>query len=69
LPHTTGVAPLGPGIGALQATFSVRLKVAGRFFSVVEPSKFGPRHCAQFSARRVGKASKRAAAKSGFMLR
>src|SRR5262245_60683240 len=36
-------------MGALQTTFSVRLNVAGRFFSAVDPLKFGPRHCAQCS--------------------
>lgn len=50
-PHTIGVDPLWPGIGAAQATFSVRLNVAGRFVSVVEPLKNGPRHCGQFSPR------------------
>ena len=37
-PQTTGVAPLGPGNGALHNTFSVRLKVAGNPSSVEEPS-------------------------------
>ena len=37
-PITTGVAPLGPGNGAFHTTPSVRLKVAGRFFSGLEPS-------------------------------
>jgi hypothetical protein len=46
----TGVAPLGPGIGAVQAMFSVLLKVSGKPVSELEPSKFGPRHCGQLAA-------------------
>ena len=42
-----GVAPLGPGRGAIQAIFSVRLQEAGRFSSSVEPLKKGPRHWGQ----------------------
>jgi hypothetical protein len=40
----TGVAPLGPGSGLTQTTPSVLLKESGRFFSLVEPLKNGPRH-------------------------
>ncbi len=50
--QTTGVAAAGPGSGAHHLMFSVFENVVGRFFSVVEPLKNGPRHCGQFSARR-----------------
>jgi hypothetical protein len=40
----TGVAPLGPGSGLIQAMPSVLLKESGRFFSLVEPLKNGSRH-------------------------
>src|SRR5437867_6400726 len=46
----TGVAADGPGSSANHFTCSVFENVAGRFFSVVEPLKFGPRQCGQFSA-------------------
>jgi hypothetical protein len=46
----SGVAALGPGRSADQATFSVLDHSAGRFFSGDDPSKFGPRHWAQFAA-------------------
>src|SRR5437868_5769619 len=45
-----GVAALGPGRSTLQSTCSVLENLAGKFFSAVEPLKFGPRHCPQFSA-------------------
>src|SRR5436189_6463935 len=51
--QTAGVAPLWPGSGVLHFTPSVSLHVDGRFFSGDEPLKFGPRHCAQFSAGAV----------------
>src|SRR3954464_12343877 len=51
LPQMMGELAAGPGMGALPATFSVFDHLAGRFFSVVEPLKKGPRHCGQFSAR------------------
>jgi len=38
------VAPLGPGSGLTQATFSVSPQESGRFVSSVEPLKNGPRH-------------------------
>jgi hypothetical protein len=49
----TGVDPLGPGRLMTHFTFSVLLKRSGKPVSVLEPSKFGPRHCAQFSANAV----------------
>src|SRR6185436_12306717 len=49
-PQTTGVAPLGPGIGLDQTTPSVLVKADGRFFSLAAPSKFGPRHWGQSPA-------------------
>ena len=58
-PHTTGVAPLGPGIGVTHATPSVLLQVSGKPVSVVEPLKAGPRQWPQFSARTAqGRADK-----------
>src|SRR5205814_8414774 len=45
-----GEAALGPGSGNVQAIFSVFDHWAGRFFSGLEPSKFGPRHCGQLAA-------------------
>src|SRR5262245_41107990 len=56
-PQTIGVEPLGPDIGAVQITFSVLLKLAGRFFSGLDPLKLGPRQFAQFSACRGSAAS------------
>src|SRR5436190_13877633 len=45
-----GVEAEGPGSGRIQATFSVFDHFTGRFFSGLEPSKFGPRHWGQFAA-------------------
>src|ERR1041385_3197454 len=55
LPQIIGVAAAGPGMGAVQSTFSVVLNFSGRPFSVEAPLKFGPRQCGQFSARAVSK--------------
>src|ERR1700677_1829798 len=49
-PQTTGVAPLGPGMGVTQATPFVLLQFSGRPVSVVEPLNAGPRQWPQFSA-------------------
>src|SRR3954469_330014 len=50
-PQTTGVAPLGPGIGHFHLIPFSRLQSAGNPVSGEVPLKAGPRHCAQFSAR------------------
>src|SRR5205814_828833 len=54
-----GVAAEVPGSGAAHFTFLFLENSAGRFFSVLEPLKKGPRHCGQFSpqaetARAIG---------------
>jgi hypothetical protein len=46
-----GVAELWPGREATQATFSVLLQVAGRFFSSLEPFRNGPRQWGQSPAK------------------
>ena len=63
-----GVIPNGRGGAAVfwhgraPVMFSVLLQLVGRFLAVVVPLKFGPRHCAQFSAERFNeKASKQRA--------
>src|SRR6185369_16243759 len=48
--QTIGVAPLYPGKSTDHFTFSVLLHCTGRFVSALEPLKWGPRHCGQFSA-------------------
>src|SRR5262249_15533891 len=50
-PQTIGVAAALPGMGAIQTTFSLLLKVSSRLCSEEEPLKLGPRQCGQFSAR------------------
>src|SRR6185369_16197424 len=45
-----GVEPLQPGIATFHATFSSVVHLTGRFFSLLVPLRFGPRHCGQFSA-------------------
>src|SRR5919106_5388143 len=45
-----GVEPLKPGIVTFQTTFSSVVHLSGRFFSLLTPFRFGPRHCGQFSA-------------------
>src|SRR5687767_15901148 len=54
-----GVEPLQPGIATFHATFSSVVHFAGRFFSVLTPLRFGPRHCGQFSARTCDEARSR----------
>ena len=46
----TGVAADAPGSATDHLMFSVLLKVAGRFFSGLEPLWSGPRQLDQFSA-------------------
>src|SRR6478609_9202319 len=46
----TGVAAEGPGNSVTHFTLLVLENSAGRFFAVVEPSKFGPRQLGQFCA-------------------
>jgi hypothetical protein len=50
-PATTGVAPLSPGIGMDQATFSVWVHLSGKLVSTLDPLKNGPRHCGQSPAQ------------------
>ena len=45
-----GVAAEGPGRAAAHFTVSVFEKFSGRFFSLDEPLKFGPRQCGQSAA-------------------
>src|SRR5262245_47903373 len=45
-----GVAALRSGIASRHATFSVRLHLIGRSFSLLIPFSIGPLHCGQFSA-------------------
>src|SRR5678815_1356869 len=45
-----GVEPLKPGIETFQTTFSSVVHLTGRFFSLLTPLRFGPRHCGQFCA-------------------
>ena len=56
-PTMMGVASPGPGSAADQATPSVRLHVAGRPVSGLEPLKSGPRQWGQ-SAARAGPAAR-----------
>src|SRR5678816_4839275 len=46
LPHTTGVAALGPGKSTVQSADSFD-HVDGKSLSSAEPLKCGPRHCGQ----------------------
>jgi hypothetical protein len=64
-----GDVPLVPGIGAVQATPSVRVHLVGSFFSELEPLKDGPRHCGQFSARVAARVRNPAAATMKMRLR
>src|SRR4051794_23102184 len=56
-PQTIGVAPLGPGSGSFQATFSLSSHFVARPVSLLTPSPVGPRHCGQLSARAAASAA------------
>src|SRR6266404_4824365 len=49
-PQIIGVAADGPGNAADHLTFCVLENSTGRFFSLLDPLKYVPRQCAQFSA-------------------
>src|SRR5215207_2247151 len=51
--QTTGVPLLGPGMTAFQTTFWSGPILSGRPAALLDPSKFGPRHCGQFSPARA----------------
>src|SRR6185369_9345209 len=46
-----GVEPLQLGSAVFQTTLSSVVHLSGRFFSLLVPLRFGPRHCGQLSAR------------------
>src|SRR5436190_18388228 len=49
-PQMIGVEPLQATIGSFQVTLSSVDHLTGRFFSLLTPLRFGPRHCGQLSA-------------------
>src|SRR5689334_13662923 len=53
-PQPIGGPGLGPGLGAVQATFVSLSILSGSPAASPAPLKCGPRHCGQFSARAAG---------------